>query len=387
MKILHIAPDEKFIGSIQWQFERIFPDQNKYFIFLSNKEKKTKYVQEAKHIEFYRDDSSSGRNISKELYKYDLVILHGLKYFQSRIVLKAPADIKFVWFFWGGEIYDNPKALSINTLGQVTKKRFLVKRQKKFIKEAIRPIYYFLKFGTSIPEISILKAAKKIQYLGIIHREEVEYLKNNAFIGDFVKHVQMTYYPLEFIFKGIEGITVTGKNILLGNSASLTNNHLEAFDMLKNKDLTNRKLVVPLSYGNPEYATEICTIGEKTFGEAFMPLREFIPLKEYNTILSSCSVVIMNHFRQQAVGNILAMLWMGAKVYLNESNTFYHYLKRLGVEVYSIDKDFVLNDERVLEGLDSMQIENNRKLVVKAISFETTKDTLKRALLNISNAG
>lgn len=387
MKILHIAPDEKFIGSIQWQFERIFPDQNKYFIFLTNNAKQTKYVQIDDRVALFGDDIGSCRNILKVLGEYDLVILHGLKYFQSRLVLKAPTEIKFVWFFWGGEIYDNPKAVGIDMLGRITQKRFLIKGQKKVLKEAIRPIYYRVKFGTSVPEISILKAAKKIKYVGIIHEEEVEFLKRNAFIAEDAKHIQMTYYPLEFIFKGIEDITVSGNNLLLGNSASLTNNHLEAFAILKSKDLANRKLVVPLSYGDPEYASEICLMGKRMFGEAFMPLREFMPLQEYNTILSSCSVVVMNHYRQQAVGNILAMLWMGAKVYLNESNTFYHYLRRIGIEVYSLDKDFVPDNKETLESLSPMQIESNRKLLVKAISFESTKATLKKTLSNIAHAG
>jgi 4-alpha-L-fucosyltransferase (Fuc4NAc transferase). len=385
LKIAHISPDEKFVKSIQWQFEKIFPQQNSFFVFLANNVESTKYVQEGGAVKLFKDDSKGVRKILEEIKYYDLVILHGLKYFQSRIVLKASTNDNFVWFFWGGEIYDNPKAVGDKMLGQETKKRFLALNIFKELKKTIRPAYYLLKFRSKTPEASVLKAAKKIPYIGIIHEEEVDFLKQNDFIGRFAKFVPMTYYPLEFVFKGIEGITITGKNILLGNSASLTNNHLEAFDKIMRLNLEDRKLVVPLSYGDSRYAMEICKEGKNIFGKTFSPILDFMPLQEYNRMLSSCSIVVMNHYRQQAVGNILAMLWMGAKIYLNESNTFYQYLKNEGIHIFSIDMDLVNENPEVLDELTPIQIQTNREKLLKRISFNAIKDKLREELLNIAN--
>ncbi|MEZ4809848.1 MAG: TDP-N-acetylfucosamine:lipid II N-acetylfucosaminyltransferase [Allomuricauda sp.] len=383
MKIAHISPDEKFIESIQWQFEKIFPGQNSFFVFLVKQIGSTKYVHAGKSVQLLADDAKGLKKILEEIKKYDLVIFHGLKYFQSQIVLKAATSDNFVWFFWGGEIYDNYKAVGHKVLGKKTKEKFVGINALKMLKRMVRPAYYLLRFKSMTPEASVLKAAKKIPYIGIIHEEEIEYLKQNDFIGQSAKHVPMTYYPLEFIFKGIEDITITGKNILLGNSASLTNNHLEAFEKIRLLNLEDRELIVPLSYGDQKYATEICKTGKNLFGKSFSPIVDFMPLHEYNFKLSSCSIVIMNHYRQQAVGNILAMLWMGAKIYLNEGNTFYQYLKKQGILVYSIDKDFVIETPEVLTGLTSMQIESNRKRLLNLISFETTKERLREELRNI----
>ena len=53
--------------------------------------------------------------------------------------------------------------------------------------------------------------------------------------------------------KGVDGVSLKGRNILLGNSASDTNNHLDAFEALRKLDLDGRKIITPLSYGNANY--------------------------------------------------------------------------------------------------------------------------------------
>ena len=109
---------------------------------------------------------------------------------------------------------------------------------------------------------------------------------------------------------------------------------MEAIEILKKLDLKNNNIVTPLSYGNKEYANQIEEIGKQEIGKRFMPLTEFLPLNEYQKILQSCGIVIMNHYRQQAVGNVLNALYLGAKVYLSNNNTLYHYLRRIGCHVF-----------------------------------------------------
>ena len=195
----------------------------------------------------------------------------------------------------------------------------------------------------------------------------------------------MTYYPLEVLFKGIENVKVRGENILLGNSASFTNNHIEAFNFLKGINLEDRKIIMPLSYGDKVYGEKVDEIGKSIFGSKLESIFHFIPLSEFNELLSTCNVVIMNHYRQQAVGNIIATLWMGAKVYLNEKNTFYHYLKRIGVYVYSIEKDLISSGLYVLKGLDEEQVNHNREILKKEIGFVSMKNNLIRNLNMIIN--
>jgi hypothetical protein len=108
-------------------------------------------------------------------------------------------------------------------------------------------------------------------------------------------------------------------------------------------------------------------------------------LKKYNKTISQCSIVIMNHYRQQSVGNIVAMLWIGSKVYLDEKNTFYHYLKRIGIVVYSINKDLSNRNKNVFVGLNQTEINLNRELLRLNFGFDVIKKKLHKNITKIAN--
>src|SRR5699024_3174975 len=206
--------------------------------------------------------------------------------------------------------------------------------------------YYRLCKWSGNPYKIRLAALKKMDYASVLYKEEMELFKQLGVIKKDLKWIKFTYYPLEIIIEK-NNDAIRQSNILLGNSASYSNNHLEVFDILKNLEIGERKIITPLSYGDKEYADEISSIGHKIFPKNFSPLRQFLPLKEYQKITHRCGIVIMNHYRQQAVGNVLDMLYCGAKVYLSKQNTLYHYLERIGCYVYCIEDDMKPNNTQI----------------------------------------
>ncbi len=382
-RILHIAPDEKFIKSANWQFEKAFPDQNHFLIYLENGAEKLKFVEPADNVEIVKVWQLDFSKLLDKIKKYDLVVLHGLKYFQSKIVLDLGNSVRFLWLFWGGEIYDNPKAFKNLMIGKESKKRFQKTSFKNRIKNSLRPIYYTIFKKSLLPEHSILKAAKKVGNVGILHKEDFDFLKKYTIINENANHIKMTYYPLEFIFKGNEDTSVNGDNILLGNSASITNNHIEALELISKLNITDQKIITPLNYGSKEYAQQIASLGKKQFEHNFEPILDFMPLEDYTKLVQKCGFVIMNHYRQQAVGNILAMLWMGAKVFLDERNTFYHFLKRIGVYIFSINKDLVSENTEAFRKLNKDQIKTNREILLNEIGIDKLEEELKLQINNI----
>jgi hypothetical protein len=157
-------------------------------------------------------------------------------------------------------------------------------------------------------------------------------------------------------------VFVSGNNILLGNSASYTNNHLEIIDILSDLDMNDKKVICPLSYGDEYYAKKVNAEGNDKLRDSFEALVNFMPLHKYNSYLEQCGFVIMNHYRQQAVGNVMIMLWMGAKVFLDERNTLYNYLKRLNIHVFSIKND--LNKRELNLLLTKQERLHNRKILI-----------------------
>ena len=125
--------------------------------------------------------------------------------------------------------------------------------------------------------------------------------------------------------------------------------------------------------------------GEEFFLEKFKPLLNFLPLEEYNNYLSQCNVAIMGHHRQQAVGNIIVLLWLGVKVFLSEKSTLFSYLTRKGVVVYCLEKDLHTLNKNVFLGLNKTEILKNRKILYEEINQDILFRDLRAGLQNILN--
>jgi dTDP-N-acetylfucosamine:lipid II N-acetylfucosaminyltransferase len=131
-----------------------------------------------------------------------------------------------------------------------------------------------------------------------------------------------------------------GRNILAGNSATATNNHIELFERIRRiGDLEGRLIVTPLSYGDAGYRTCVIKLGRDLFGAAFVPLVDFLPKDRYIELLASCGHVMMNHVRQQALGNLVISGLMGARLHVGRGSPLFSWLGSIGVPVTPLDSD------------------------------------------------
>jgi dTDP-N-acetylfucosamine:lipid II N-acetylfucosaminyltransferase len=138
---------------------------------------------------------------------------------------------------------------------------------------------------------------------------------------------------------GLEVVGASGDDILVGNSATAENNHAEVFDLIgAAADLADRKIIVPLSYGDEWYKEKIIDIGRRKLGGRFVPLTDFLPKEEYIPLLRSCGHVFMNHLRQQALGTICIMMLQGSRIYLNPRNPLYRWFSSKGAAVSSVQE-------------------------------------------------
>ena len=149
--------------------------------------------------------------------------------------------------------------------------------------------------------------------------------------------------------------------VLLGNSRSKSNNHVEILKILKNHENSIGEIVCPLSYGKEiDYAKEVSAVGRSLFGKKFIPLKDLLPLEEYLKVLASVDVAVFGHKRQEAVGNTINLLAMGKLVFMDSQSTTFTFLKDLGVDVRSIEE---LNFEKV------MFDDTSSKLILDIFSF------------------
>ena len=124
--------------------------------------------------------------------------------------------------------------------------------------------------------------------------------------------------------------------IIVGNSSSETNQHNQILEQLSKYKDENITVYCPLSYGDPKYRQAVIELGNKIFGEKFIPLTELMPLEKYWELLNECSVGFFNNNRQQAMGNISLLLGLGAKVYIRSDTSMWQRYIDNGYIIYDI---------------------------------------------------
>lgn len=161
--------------------------------------------------------------------------------------------------------------------------------------------------------------------------------------------------------KDISQISNKEKIILIGNSGAAENNHIDAFIKLS-KLKGNFKVIVPLSYAYEDnYRNIVLQKGKEFFGDKFVPLLDYMTPDKYYEILKTVDVAVMNHFRQQAVGNMRTLIELGKKIYINESNPVYKIFLQNKVQLSPMPKDYF--DESFFEEYsDEQKVQNIKGL-------------------------
>lgn len=375
-KIVHIATDEKFINSAYWQFEQVAPGKNVFYILVDDlNPEKLRFLNLKDNMILIKNDLTSIREFSISIKSFTHFIFHGLNYTSSFIFNRLPERAVRYWILFGAEFYQNSYLFNSNKLlGHKTNLLFKKETSKiSVFKNLFRNSYYNTKNKTKSPELEIKDAIESADFLGLLYKDEFNFIKSTV-DNKTLQYFKFSYYPIEKMLKDSEKF-VSGDNILLGNSASYTNNHLEAIDLLSSLNLSGKKVICPLSYGDKGYAKKINLVGKLELKDSFEALVNFMPLHEYNEYVEKCGFVIMNHYRQQAVGNVMTMLWMGAKVFLDDRNTLYHYFKRLNIHVFNVKEDLNENELNCL--LTKEQRLHNRKILIREIGQDFLLNELK----------
>ena len=350
MKIVHIIHNDKFINPFIDLIEKNFDKSEHLFIFLDGSDEKVFPIPETNNVLNINNQYGGKKNILKLshilnplLEDADKVILHSL--FSTNLIFYLYLHQKYLkkcyWVLWGGDLY-----------ASINKPKSLKSKLNRYIKSRV-----------------IKRMGAIITYI-----KEGDYKVAQEHFNTKAKCYESFFYPSnlyeEYDIKPKEHATI---NIQIGNSADPTNNHVEVFEKLKKYKDEDIKIIVPLSYGNPENAKKVLAEGRQIFGDKFKPLTEFMPFDKYIELLGEIDIAIFNHNRQQAMGNITTLLGLGKKVYVRNNQTPWKMFNKLQIKVFDTTLDISI------DRLDkSIQVQNEKK--VKAYF---SKDNLVKQWKNI----
>jgi hypothetical protein len=387
MRILHVATDEKFLDHAYPVFERAFPNSNDVVVFAPRLPLRyVKLVPNRVEV-ICRDSFKWMPSISTGVYrKYDLVVFHSLQKAFFRLLSSLPSDVPAVWLGWGGDYY--PEMFYEGTL---------LLRETRLLKRRLEGLNFRGRFGPIIKRLQYrfplmnrkIMAVERMSVFAPVLPEEYLMLKQSRKWKAFPRSAVWNYGTIEDNFtRGVEGEVVTGNAILVGNSASYTCNHLDALELLVNLQVRDRKIIVPLSYGDPEVAKAVASHGRKKGFQEFIPLVDFLAVDDYVKIIKECGFVIMNQKRQQAVGNVVIMLYLGARVFLRRENPLCGFLRSAGVNISTV-QELERKPGLLSTPLSKLERSMNRKFVCDYWSRETahkrTKELVFNALLDSKN--
>lgn len=369
MKILNCITDEKFIDFVIEICEHT-KGEHLYNHVIFSEVKTLIYIKKKQYVQFVTPDNFI--NHIKE-NNYDAIIIHSLKAIPFLLLCEIPKEIKVAWKAWGFDIYSFPHPkipfVKIKGLYHAKTKKAIKLDIKTYLQYEHAYLYTLLHYKR------IKLCIKRIDFFSGVFSEEYILMKRHAF-----------FHATEFTFNygridktisldNINASFVNQNNILVGNSGDPTNNHIDIFTILHERNIKNIPIYVPLSYGgSKKYIDQVIQIGYQFFGKQFHPIINFLPPQEYFKIVMNCSNIIMGHERQQAVGNIIQSLWQGSKVFLFDSSITYQHYKSQKIKIFSINQD--LEPSQTTSYLSKEDIINNRMKLIESNSAQANVQCL-----------
>jgi hypothetical protein len=311
-----------------------------------------------------------------QIEKLDKVIFHPYNYsgylFLQQLLNKFPG-VKVYWALWSSELYELPH-LSINHYKPFSKN--YVKKQRSFFQK----IKDLPLIGELVLKFSYFTGIKK-NYLKELFKSYKEIDFFCSFLpSDFISFQQITfnktaeyvpfaYFSLEHILPGLEDFNSAGNKIMIGHSSSPAGNHYEVIKRLSNLN-KNFSIFLPLAYGDMNYGNLIEKEAKKLFNDPDIQ-RDKLGISAYYQKLTEVGWAIINVKVQQGLGNIIALIWMGVKVFLDKDSSTYKDFKAWGIIIFTVQHDLTL--EELSNKLTEKEIENNKAMIFKVCNEALVK--------------
>lgn len=333
--ILHIVKEDKFCdGYISFMKNYMQDYEHRFIIIKGNGLFSNGY----RDVKIVRIKELCKRDNLDSLFKAYKIIVSGIFGVEIVLAFFPKSILKKVYLqFWGGDFY---------SLRERLQKHSFVQQFKIWCK---------------------LKLIQRCQ--AVILLIDTEYQVFTELIG-FPKKYFVAPMPadpnqhIDFVAlrKSAEKENPVSLYILVGNSATPENQHIECFKMLKKFLEYNIQVICPLSYGDEEYKKQVIKNGNLILGDSFVPITQYMEYYEYCKVLAKCDIGIFNVNRQQALGNIILMLQLRKKVFIRQDTSMWQKYKKDGIILYRAEQISNLSFEEFIGQTEEEKIENEKRI-------------------------
>lgn len=262
-------------------------------------------------------------NFSKKIFFHGLFspFLVSSLFFQPWLLKKAN------WIIWGGDLHlYSHKRNTIKSKFEEFMRKIVIKNISE-ISGCVRDDYNLAKKWYNVKAVY-----RRVMYSTQISTPEIDAIIENR--------------------NSVENELVA--NIQIGNSATESNNHFEIIDSLKQFADENIKVYALLAYGEPVYTQKVISYGKSVFKDKFIAITDYMKSEDFILFMNRMDIVIFNHFRQQAMGNVWLAIYLKKKVFLREGGALW--------EFFENDYKFEINKTQSIKEIDFITFREKNKI-------------------------
>lgn len=365
MRILHLIIDHQVIERTLRIYEKVFPGQNDVIIFADN--------GTYKHIINYRSSIRVDRKNYKEIVRhYDFsgvkyVVAHYLTFEMIDFIRLLPKDIHVCWEIYGYDLYNQfLEKFGMELYSDINVNDY---KNHSFLLNHFPVLYELGLIFKGHKSLTHCSAKKYFQY--ITHRLDSICVdcKNDLkllekYSGRSYNYFSFCNYSLKETLGNLyDSEFADGKKILVGNSASFSNNHfyvLRHLNQLPSRNDLQLRLV--LSYGgNRKYKEDVINAYAKCFECANIEfVTSYVPLDVYNSQFLELNSMILSAWRQESIGTVLLGLYLGIKIYMSAHSPLFSFYKEMGFIIFSLESADINHINKPLE--HSYRIHNRNRV-------------------------
>lgn len=217
---------------------------------------------------------------------------------------------KAYWVIWGGDLYNAPRD---------EKNDFVRKNLKGYLSD----------FDANYAQIKYNLSNKQFYCVHAIFPITLKMIKN-------AKH---SYKDCDYI------------KIQINNSCDKST--LGMLDNLAKFANENIRICTILSYGDMKFKSEIIKKGKEIFGNKFEYIEEYMSPQNFANHLAKNDILILNQNRQQGVGNTIASIALGKKVFIKKEISTFSSLNDFGIKIFDSNEIANLTFEELIRNRDA----------------------------------
>lgn len=270
-------------------------------------------------------------SIVKMLKESKNIVVHGFTFQIKWLILlylcREQLAKKGIWVIWGVDLYNYHRTTGNKLINA------LINHMEDKVREACRTSVAV--FPTDVAVFKRIFGDQKTIFCSMLGFTQSSFDQWDALLEERAEKEKKYLNAFELDRKRI--------SIQVGHNAFPFNEHGSSLTMLQTYREHNLLITMPVSYGNDygdqnkNYVEDLKHLAYNLFPvEKIRFLTNIMPLHKYYEFLAAVDVAILPAPRQNALGNIIPLMYMGKKVFLSQENPLFNFFKSKGFEIYNV---------------------------------------------------